>query len=1200
MDLLDLTAAELSQQCLDLFDRCLASRSQTQDIGKDQPSKDQPETPSAGERLDYKLADFNLWIDGIGALASSRASLDWRLNERPIDLALVKGNLVMLYQSLEDYADLQDEHQALEEAILDIEAALGSLASLALAVRRTGKRSRLHKADRLFNEGEHSELRQHLECIAVLRPTEKGYSSHRFKQKLEVLTPVQQRLVTANLRRRNRFLQARRHSTGLKRRNPELSSVSEDLVNQAHQPVFSPDLEIPIPAPPVIEQPLKLLKNSDAPTISGTSASVPKSKLRYTDPSLKKPEVSTARTEVTRITATAHYPRPQLANDNQHMFQCPCCYQTMPVQDVKTNARWRKHLSEDICPYTCVVEDCPTPDVYYSTRTALERHIRQDHSPTWQCPQCGDGPQFTSMTDLMEHFSALHQDTAEGHDISTLISLSTQRKIGIEACPLCDVAGIVDSPELIDHVLEHVHDFSLRSLPWPRSSHINLGGEVGTFDLGHSKCPSVVRWLSGLSEVDGHRRLQLSQFDHNRISTVESQIPPLESDSLPADICFADEHGDGSAAAETDISRLTQETLSSSDMTSDADNPTQDPDITLIGQTTDKGENKPTSESTTSRFRNRIRKVFNLGTAQQDLQDETDLPPPLYRAAVDLFTRLKDQKETLSIMAFNAFLRQQRPSGHEYDEVFSIKETYGFSAFYNAWVNLGTSAQGPLPPKDLSMPLTYYFISSSYNTYISGNRTFVTSRGSAEICRDILMQGCRYVEIDVWNGSPIEPETKGSSLSHQLNALASKVNKWPKAGERAEPGEPVVTYDQTVATPSGFREVCAVIGTSAFVNNDLPVIVGLEVHADAGQQEVMVRIMKEEWGELLLDEPLEAYDPRFRLPTLGDLRRRILVKVERSPAILTENDSPSNSEIWTQGSPSVGDSSTETNPSKVVICQALSDLGVYTQSEPFRSLDTPTTKRPAHIFSLSGLSLFRLNISDRPRLLSYNKHYFMRCFPSGSGVDSSNLDPTLFWRLGVQMVGMNWQHLDEGMMLHRGMFTDEDGWVLKPTGYRSVDETRHDAIPAGYRDINITIFSGFDIPDDAEDGQGNIGGDKRVLRPQVKVELHCPRYGSDESLYKFSTKTGKTKNPRFGATGSTASFLAKPEPPELSFVRFKVVDDQKSSYFQPLLGWACIRLDRLREGYRLIELFDAEGHPTSGLLLISYSNKERGFRMEIS
>lgn len=407
----------------------------------------------------------------------------------------------------------------------------------------------------------------------------------------------------------------------------------------------------------------------------------------------------------------------------------------------------RKHLSEDICPYTCVVEDCPTPDVYYSTRTALERHIRQDHSPTWQCPLCENEPQFTSMTDMMEHLMALHQEAAEGDNISTLISLSTQRKTGIEACPLCDVEGIVDSPELIDHVLEHVHDFSLRSLPWPRSSHINLGGEVGSFDLGHSKCPSVVQWLSGLSDVEGQKRLQLTQFDHNRVAIVESQISPSQEGDFPGEIFFADEHGDESAAAETDISRLTQETLSSSEMSDNAEDATQDFDSASIEQPAD--ESKAAPESTTSKFRNTIRKAFNLGTmkpassdasksaAQQDLKSNTDSHPPMYRAAVDLFNRLKDQEETLSIIAFNRFLRQQHPSGHEYDEVFSIKETYGFDAFYKAWLELGTSAQGPLQPKDLSKPLANYFISSSHNTYLSGNGNQTASRASAEAYRDV-------------------------------------------------------------------------------------------------------------------------------------------------------------------------------------------------------------------------------------------------------------------------------------------------------------------------------------------------------------------------------------------------------------------------------------------------------------------------------
>ncbi|KAM6534498.1 hypothetical protein FALCPG4_004132 [Fusarium falciforme] len=1151
MDLLGLTAAELSLKCLDLFDRCVASRSRTKDDGKDQPSEDQAEGPSADGRLEYKLADFNLWIDGIGALASTRASLDWRLNERPIDLELVKGNLVMLYQSLEDYRDLQEKHQSLEEALLDIESALGSLASLALAVRRTGKRSRLHKADRLFNEEEHSELKQHLECIAVLRPGERGYSSHRLKQKLEALTPVQRRLVVANLRRRNRFLQARRHSTGLKRRKPDLSSISEDAVNQAHQPIASPDLEIPILIHPVVEQPPKLPKNSDAPTVSGTSASVPESKLRYTDPALKKPEASTPRTEVTRITATAHYPRPQLPDDNQHMFQCPCCYQTLPVQDVKTNARWRKHLSEDICPYTCVVEACPTPDVYYSTRTALERHIRQDHSPTWQCPLCSDEPQFASMTDMMEHFMALHPDASEGDGISTLISLSTQRKIGIEACPLCDVEGIVDSPDLIDHVLEHVHDFSLRSLPWPGSSQTNLGGEVGTFDLGHSKCPSVIQWLSGLSEVDSHRRLQLSQFDHNRVAIVESQTRPSQDYDLPGEICFADEHGDESAAAETDISRLTQETLSGSEMTNNAQDVTQDPDSAPIEQPADEEENEAAPESISSRMRNRARKVLNLATAkpasidapksataQQDLKVETNPYPSVYRAAVDLFNRLKDREETLSITAFNEFVRFQRPSGHEYDEVFPIKDAYDFAGFYKAWLDLGTSAQGPLPPKDLSKPLTNYFISTSHNIYVVRGRSVM--RNSARAYRHILSQGCRYFEIDVWDGDAINPIPQDSPQDSHHHTSTSKIRITATKPTSPVPLEPVVTHGRNLAGPCGFREFCAAIASSAFVNNDLPVIVSLKVHTDVKQQEVMVRVMKEEWGELLLDEPLEGYDPRFRLPSLGDLRRKILVGVERGSIPYNMSDPSSDSKDSDPGLISSMKPSLKEKASKGVICETLDRLVVYTRKETITGLNTSEGRRPSRILTIGDDSLLHLGSLDETWLLSYNAQCFMHILPTGRRVGSANPDPALFWRLGVQMVGMNWQSLDEGMMLHHGMFFDEDGWVLKPPKYRASDtqaETQHEATTVDMMDLEITTYSGVDIPDNTIDGRGFACQPKTVFCPQVEIELHYGQEDGEKRSYQYETESSKTNQPQFNVSRSTASFKIQDVIPELTFVR---------------------------------------------------------------
>lgn len=162
MDLMSLTARDLSNKCLEAFQTCLTFPSGDPDSSNQHASHD--------ERFEYRLADFNLWIDGIGALAPSKASLDARLSERPIDLSLVKGNLVMLFQSLEDCFNLLNDNGSLEDPLLDVDSALESLVNLSLAIRRTGRRSRLHKADRLFKPEEHAELRKHLEAIIVLRP----------------------------------------------------------------------------------------------------------------------------------------------------------------------------------------------------------------------------------------------------------------------------------------------------------------------------------------------------------------------------------------------------------------------------------------------------------------------------------------------------------------------------------------------------------------------------------------------------------------------------------------------------------------------------------------------------------------------------------------------------------------------------------------------------------------------------------------------------------------------------------------------------------------------------------------------------------------------------------------------------------------------------------------------------------------------
>ncbi|PKS09407.1 hypothetical protein jhhlp_004022 [Lomentospora prolificans] len=54
-----------------------------------------------------------------------------------------------------------------------------------------------------------------------------------------------------------------------------------------------------------------------------------------------------------------------------------------------------------------------------------------------------------------------------------------------------------------------------------------------------------------------------------------------------------------------------------------------------------------------------------------------------------------------------------------------------------------------------------------------------------------------------------------------------------------------------------------------------------------------------------------------------------------------------------------------------------------------------------------------------------------------------------------------------------------------------------------------------------------------------------------------------------------------------SYCRFKVEDEQSMVTSRELLSWACIRLDRLRCGYRFVSLMDPKGRPIpDGKLLI--------------
>ena len=265
----------------------------------------------------------------------------------------------------------------------------------------------------------------------------------------------------------------------------------------------------------------------------------------------------------------------------------------------------------------------------------------------------------------------------------------------------------------------------------------------------------------------------------------------------------------------------------------------------------------------------------------------------------------------------------------------------------------------------------------------------------------------------------------------------------------------------------------------------------------------MVEIMKSTWKGLLTP----SLDPEATaLPSPDSLRKKILIKVKyvdpkKATPLSQGNDSRPRSKSPGLSSSSASEDEDDKAPAEIKkkkkkssIIPSLSALGVYTRAIHFSSLSSPEAIMPTHVFSLSEKKFMDVHSSQGPILFGHNRSYLMRAFPSGMRVRSDNLDPAVFWRQGVQMVALNWQRWDEGMMLNQAMFSGSDGYVLKPSGYRSENvsssardtSTEHekDAIPEKTLNISIEILAAQNIPLPL--------GDTRPegFHPYVKCELH--------------------------------------------------------------------------------------------------------------
>ncbi|KAI9294158.1 PLC-like phosphodiesterase [Neoconidiobolus thromboides FSU 785] len=558
----------------------------------------------------------------------------------------------------------------------------------------------------------------------------------------------------------------------------------------------------------------------------------------------------------------------------------------------------------------------------------------------------------------------------------------------------------------------------------------------------------------------------------------------------------------------------------------------------------------------------------------------------------------------MSLEEFSMFLIEIQKEEYTKEEIdnlyikYSTNNVYGLSkeALIQYLISNDNNVLKDLnqePLNDMNHPLSHYWIKSSHNTYLTGNQ--LNSVSSITMYKEVLLQGCRCVELDCWDG----------------------VNN-----------EPVIYHGYTLTSKILFKDVIQTIKDNAFIISPYPVILSLEVHCNLIQQDVMAKHLKDILGDILITTRFEELTNdninELRLPSPNQLLNKIILKgktLSGSSKIISDikksesevvplNNEPIIKDYINEEAQSMEEASEGSKKITVKVSKLLSEITPYCQTGKFINYDHAAVNMKYYqmsSFSEPSLhSAFDNSTNLRKTIEEYiqhNERCLSRVYPGGMRIHSNNYNPLPFWLAGFQMVALNYQTYDLGMLLNRSFFrrNRQLGYVLKPSYMCQPKVKIPEPLPKKYY-LHVRIISAQNLPKPNDDNRGEI------IDPFIEVEMICMEHGvkfnkgtqttsetiqgvcnmreelvsSNQCLDGFSMvvvrksqKTTVVNNNGFNPQWNTHTVFMFSDL-EWSFLRFTIHEFNKRTT-NDKIGQYCISVKDLKLGYRHLPVQDFNG-----------------------